>query len=121
MLAHTDNLAQSLQDPKLSAAEGEKTVKKTIETLQLIRDDSSWDLLWKKVKKSAEERNIFMKVIINKTKNNIVFNLLLLQCYIHRRKEHKNVTGNTSMVKQRIWFKLVRKSTGYYTEKHLTT
>ena len=46
ILRHTDNLSKTLQNPELSAFEGQETAEMTCKTLDSIRNDESFDLFW---------------------------------------------------------------------------
>ena len=49
LLRHTDNLSKTLQSTTMSASEGQKIAYMTVATLETLRDDGQFDLLWKKV------------------------------------------------------------------------
>ena len=49
ILKHTDNLSKTLQDPKLSASEGQQLADLTRKTLEKLRTEGSFDLFWSKV------------------------------------------------------------------------
>ena len=53
ILNHTDNLSCTLQKTNISAAQGQSVAKLTVNTLQKIRNDQSFELLWKKVENKA--------------------------------------------------------------------
>ena len=53
ILNHTDNLSCTLQKTNISAAQGQSVAKLTVITLQKIRNDQSFELLWKKVENKA--------------------------------------------------------------------
>ena len=46
ILQHTDNLSKALQNPQLTAAQGEKIVHLTQSTLLRMRSDDNFDLFW---------------------------------------------------------------------------
>ena len=46
ILSHSDNLSKTLQNPKLSAVQGQDCAHKTVITLERIRNEESWNLLW---------------------------------------------------------------------------
>ena len=47
MLKHADNLSNTLQHKNISATEAPSITSLTVKTLQLIRNDNSYDLFWK--------------------------------------------------------------------------
>ena len=49
LLSHSDNLSKTLQNPKLSAVQGQDCANKTVLTLEKIRDDESYGLFWDNV------------------------------------------------------------------------
>ena len=54
ILTHSDNLSRALQDPTLSAVEGQDIAKKTVAVLEKIRSDESFDLFWTNVTSKSE-------------------------------------------------------------------
>ena len=46
---HTDNLSRTIQNPSLTAFEAQDLAKKTIQTLQRIRNEESYDLFWERM------------------------------------------------------------------------
>ena len=58
MLNHVNNLSSTLQHKTMSAAEGQTLVRMTVETLESIHNDASFDLLWESTKKKAESLEI---------------------------------------------------------------
>ena len=46
LFAHTDNLSKTLQSPSLSAAAGQRLASLTVETLQSIRNEESFDAFY---------------------------------------------------------------------------
>ena len=48
VLQHTDNLSKTLQNPSLTAAEGEKIAYLTRSTLLRMRSDDNFDLFWER-------------------------------------------------------------------------
>ena len=58
ILGHSDNLSKTLQNPKLSAADGRCVADATVKTLKTIRDDNSFDLFWEKVLKHAQRLGV---------------------------------------------------------------
>ena len=58
MLKQTDNLSRTLQDPKMSPAEGNAIAQDVIKTLSKDRDDGSYDLFWKSVLRRKEELEV---------------------------------------------------------------
>ena len=55
LFAHTDNLSKSLQSPELSATAGQNLAHVTINTLQSIRDDQSFELLYGNILLKAKQ------------------------------------------------------------------
>ncbi len=58
ILRHTDNLSSTLQKKSMSAAEGQLIASMTVQTLNSIRNDTSFDLFWTKVNSFATSKNI---------------------------------------------------------------
>ena len=58
VLKHVDNLSSTLQHKTMSAAEGQTLARMTVETLESIRNDASFDLFWQSTKKKAESLDI---------------------------------------------------------------
>ena len=58
LLKQTDNLSRTLQDPKMSAAEGNAIAQDVIKTLSKDRNDGSYDLFWKSVLRRKEELEV---------------------------------------------------------------
>lgn len=57
---HSDNLSKALQSPTISAAEGQKMAKLTVETLETLRNtcEEAFELFWEKVKIRGKEFDI---------------------------------------------------------------
>ena len=55
ILQHTDILNKTLQNSKLTAAEGEKIAFLTRSTLLRVHSDDNFDLFWERVLKLKEE------------------------------------------------------------------
>ena len=49
ILRHTDNLSKTLQNKDFSASEGQEIARLTIQTLDTIRNEGSFDLFWEKL------------------------------------------------------------------------
>ena len=58
LLKHTDNLSKTLQCKDLSAVEGQEIAKLTVQTLQAIRNDDSFDQFWELLQLTAAEYDI---------------------------------------------------------------
>ena len=58
ILRHSDNLSSTLQHKCLSAAEGQQVAHMTVQTFKSIRNDSSYDLFWKRVDIKVKELNV---------------------------------------------------------------
>ena len=58
ILRHADNLSSTLQKKSLSAAEGQLVASMTVETLDSIRNDDSFDLFWTKVITFVTSKNV---------------------------------------------------------------
>ena len=54
LLRQADNLSKTLQNPKISAASGQKIASKTVETLQHIRNERDFNLFYDMVLKRKE-------------------------------------------------------------------
>ena len=57
ILRHTDNLSSTLQNKHLSAS-GQQIARMTLDTLQTLRTDPHFDLLWTKVSNMADTHSI---------------------------------------------------------------
>lgn len=58
ILAHTDNLNQTLQGTQMTAIDAQVISRACVATLQSIRTENEFNLFWAKVKKFATEHNI---------------------------------------------------------------
>lgn len=58
LLKHTDNLSKTLQNPSLTASEGQQIAQLTIETLQQIRTVEAFDLFWQNLLLLQEELEV---------------------------------------------------------------
>ena len=58
VLRHSDNLSRTLQSPRLSAAEGQKIIKMTVQTLESLRKEDKFDLFWTKVVKKSSDLGV---------------------------------------------------------------
>lgn len=58
ILRHTDKLSQSLQNPKLSSTEGYEIAMLTVKTLQSLRTDINFGLLWDKTESIRVKWNV---------------------------------------------------------------
>ena len=58
ILSHCDNLSKTLQYINLSAVEAQTTASWSTKTLKSLRNDSDFDLFFKKVKEFAGEHDI---------------------------------------------------------------
>ena len=68
ILRHTDKLSQSLQNPKLSSTEGYKIAMLTVKTLQSLRTDVNFGLLWDKTELMRVKWNVEEAVLPRKRK-----------------------------------------------------
>ena len=57
-MKHVDNLSKTLQRSTVSAAEGQRVAAPTLTTLEKIRTDEDFDLIWKLVQKKASHFDI---------------------------------------------------------------
>ena len=55
ILQHTDNLSKTLQNPQLTAIEGQRIAQLTRSTLLLMRTDENYELFWARILKLQEE------------------------------------------------------------------
>ena len=55
VLQHTDNLSKTLQNPNLTAIEGERIAQLTQSTLLLMRTDDNYELFWARLLKLHDE------------------------------------------------------------------
>ena len=58
ILRHTDNLSKTLQSPSLSAADSQQLAQLTCNTLERLRNQESFSLLWSKVSGMQEKLQI---------------------------------------------------------------
>ena len=58
ILRHTDNLSSTLQNKNLLASESQQIARMTLDTLQTLRTDASFDLFWIKVSNLADTQSI---------------------------------------------------------------
>lgn len=57
LLKQTDNLSRTLQDPSMSAAEGNALAQDVIKTIAKDRNDGSFDLFWERLMKRKDHLN----------------------------------------------------------------
>ena len=55
LLRQTDNLSKTLQDPRLSAAEGQAVAAKVLETLRKDRNDQRFAMFWQELMKQKQD------------------------------------------------------------------
>lgn len=58
ILRHSDNLSKTLQKTDISAAEGQEVTSMTLTSLQLIRNDSNFQLFWQRVCMEAQKFDV---------------------------------------------------------------
>lgn len=58
LLRHCDNLNKTLQNPQLSAAEGQTVADITKRTLATLRAEDQFELFWEKVRKMTSELDV---------------------------------------------------------------
>ena len=58
VLRHSDNLSRTIQKPTLSAGDCQSLAKLSLNTMQKLRNDESFDLLWSNVNSKADELEI---------------------------------------------------------------
>jgi len=58
ILKQTDNLSRTLQDPTLSAAQGQSVAKDVVTTLEKDRNNESFELFWRRLKLKREALEI---------------------------------------------------------------
>ena len=68
ILRHSDNLSKTLQSHKLSAAEGQRIALMTVATLNVLRDDTQFDLLWKSLQETRTKLDVDDPVLPRKRK-----------------------------------------------------
>ena len=68
ILKHTDNLSKTLQNPALTASEGQQVAELTCRTLEQIQTTESFDLFWQNVMTQQEEKGINEPVLPRKRK-----------------------------------------------------
>ena len=68
ILKHTDNLSGTIRSPSLTAFEAQELAKKTVITLQRIRNEEAYDLFWERMFKLKEEKKVNDPVLPRKRK-----------------------------------------------------
>ena len=58
ILRHADSLSSTLQHQSMSAAEGQQVALMTVQTMNSIRTEESFDLFWVKVNRFIEDHDI---------------------------------------------------------------
>ena len=58
VLRHSDNFSTTLQSPKLSASQAQSIARKTVITLEKLRDDEYFLLFWKEVLTKSRQLDI---------------------------------------------------------------
>ena len=58
ILKHTDNLSKMLQNPSLTASEGQQVAKLTCRTLEQIQTTESFDLFWQNLMLLQTEKGV---------------------------------------------------------------
>ena len=58
LLNHCDNLSKTLQNPRLSAAEGQTVANMTKRTLATLRAEDKFKLFWENVRRMAAEVDV---------------------------------------------------------------
>ena len=58
ILGHSDNLSKTLQNPALSAVQGQDCAMKTVEVLEKLRNDDSYDMFWINANAKAEDLEV---------------------------------------------------------------
>ena len=58
IMHHTDNLSKTLQSPSLSAADSQQLARLTCTTLEWLRNDESFSLLWSKVSALRDKHQV---------------------------------------------------------------
>ena len=58
LLRRGDNLSQTLKSPHISAAEGHKFARMTLQTLQSLRSEENFMLFWAKVTKLSDDLEV---------------------------------------------------------------
>lgn len=59
IMRHTDNLSKTLQSPSVSAADSQVLARLTCTTLERIRNDESFSLLWRKISALQEKHQVY--------------------------------------------------------------
>ena len=68
ILKHTDYLSKTLQNPSLTASEGEQVAELTCKTLERIRNTESFDLFWENLMLLQTEKGVNEPVLPRKRK-----------------------------------------------------
>ena len=68
ILRHTDNLSRTLQHKELSASESQEVARLTVRTLGTMRNESSFDLFWKKLEMDRTRFEVDEPVLPRKRK-----------------------------------------------------
>ena len=68
ILKHADNLSKTLQHKNISVTEAQSITSLTVKTLQLIRNDNSYELFWELLLRQASQCNIAEPVLPRRRK-----------------------------------------------------
>ena len=68
ILKHTDNLSKTLQNPALTASEGQQIAELTCQTLGKMRTSESFDLFWRNLTALQEEKEVNEPVLPRRRK-----------------------------------------------------
>ena len=96
VLRISDNLSKTLQHKEYSAAEGQEISSLTVKTLESIRNESSFDMLWDKIELRRQALEVDPPVIGRKRKD---IAQLLIQVTILKAQ---NILTANSTLKQLI-------------------
>ena len=66
LYAITDNLSKALQEKKISAISGQRLARATFSTIEAMRNDQSFDIVYEHVIKKAEGHNMVEEPKIRK-------------------------------------------------------
>ena len=99
VLRMSDNLSKTLQHKEYSAAEGQEISSLTVKTLESIRNESSFDMLWDKIELRRQALEVDRPVIGRKEKNLKDIAQLLIQMTILKAQ---NILTVNSTLKQLI-------------------
>ena len=68
LLRHTDNLSKTLQNPSMTASEGQNIADLTVKTLSTMRSEEAFDIFWKQVEVLRQQTGLSEAALSRKRK-----------------------------------------------------